>query len=179
MASGFDPELLERFKRGDKEAFNELIFRHQRAIYSLAYRIIGDEKEAREITQQVFVNAYRGLLRFKEKSEVKTWLYRITINLCKNYFRSNPCKREVDLEDLNLSQTETPLSQLLKEEEKMRLKMMLDSLPEKQRITLILRIYQELSYKEIASIMKSAEGTVKANIFHGLKRLRSMLRNGD
>ncbi|MBM4128999.1 MAG: sigma-70 family RNA polymerase sigma factor [Nitrospira sp.] len=174
MVRGSDSELLERFKRGEKEAFTELIIRHQKSIYSLAYRLIGDEREAGDITQKVFVNAFSGISKFQRRSEFKTWLFRITVNLCKNYFRSNPEKREVQIDDLSFSQPETPLTLLLKEEQRERLKLMLDRLPEKQKITLVLRIYQELSYKEIARIVNSAEGTVKANIFHALNRLKSM-----
>jgi RNA polymerase sigma-70 factor (ECF subfamily) len=174
-----DSELLKRFENGEKEAFTELIIRHQKSIYSLAYRLIGDEREAGDIAQKVFTNAYSGISKFRRKSEFKTWLFRITINLCKNYFRSNPEKREVQLEGLPLSQAETPLTLLLEEERKVRLKAMLDRLPEKQKATLILKIYHELSYKEIARVINCAEGTVKANIFHALNNLRSMLKEED
>jgi RNA polymerase sigma-70 factor (ECF subfamily) len=179
MVTESDSELLERFNNGDKEAFTELVIKHQKSIYSLAYRLIGDESEAGDITQKVFVNAYRGISKFQSKSEFKTWLFRITINLCKNYFRSNPEKKEVQIEGLPLSRPETPLSRLLEEEQKARLKAMLERLPEKQKITLVLRIYQELSYKEIARIVNSAEGTVKANVFHALNRLRLMFQKEE
>jgi RNA polymerase sigma-70 factor (ECF subfamily) len=179
MVTESDSELLERLNRGDKGAFTELVIRHQKSIYSLAYRLTGDEREAGDITQKVFVNAYSGISKFQRKSEFRTWIFRITVNLCKNYFRSNPEKREVPIEDLPLSQPETPLTRLLEEEQKGRLKSMLDRLPEKQKVTLVLRVYQELSYKEIARIVNSAEGTVKANIFHALNRLRSMWQEED
>ena len=174
-----DSELLERFENGEKEAFTELVIRHQKSVYSLAYRLIGDEREASDIAQRVFVNAYSSISSFRRKSEFRTWIFRITINLCKNYFRSNPEKREVQLEGLPLAQPETPLTQLLEEERKMRVKAMLDRLPEKQRLTIILRVYQELSYKEIAKLINCAEGTVKANIFHALNKLRSMWKEEE
>jgi len=179
MVAESDFELLERFEKGDKESFTELINRHQKSVYSLAYRLVGDEREAGDITQKVFVNAFSGVSRFRRKSEFKTWLFRITINLCKNYFRSNPEKREVPIEGLPLAQTETPLTRLLEEERNERLKAMVDRLPEKQKVTLILRIYQELSYKEIARIVNCAEGTAKANIFHALNALRAMWKEED
>jgi RNA polymerase sigma-70 factor (ECF subfamily) len=174
-----DSDLLKRFENGEKEAFTELIIRHQKSIYSLAYRLIGDENDASDIAQKVFINAYSSISSFRRKSEFKTWLFRITINLCKNYFRSNPEKREVQLEGLPLSHSETPLTRLLEEERKMRLKAMLNCLPEKQKLTIILRIYQDLSYREIARVINCAEGTVKANIFHALNKLRSMWKEED
>jgi len=155
----------------DKAVTDRLVLR---SVEIKAAVVSADEREAGDITQQVFINAYRGISKFERKSEFKTWIFRITVNLCRNYFRSNPGKREVQIEERHLSQPETPLTRLLEEEEKERLKSMLDRLPEKQKITLVLRIYQELSYKEIARIVNSAEGTVKANIFHALNRLRSM-----
>ena len=179
MVAESDFELLERFEQGDKESFTELINRHQKSVYSLAYRLVGDEREAEDITQKVFVNAFSGVSRFRRKSEFKTWLFRITINLCKNYFRSNPEKREVPIEGLPLAQPETPLTHLLEEERNERLKAMVDRLPEKQKVTLVLRIYQDLSYKEIARIVNCAEGTAKANIFHALNALRSMWKEED
>ena len=126
-----DSELLRRFANGEKEAFTELIIRHQKSIYSLAYRLIGDDREAGDIAQKVFTNAYSGISKFRRKSEFKTWLFRITINLCKNYFRSNPEKREVPIESLPLAQPETPLTRLLEEERNERLKAMVDRLLEK------------------------------------------------
>ena len=174
-----DAELLKRVENGEKEAFTELVARHQKSIYGLAYRLVGDERDAADIAQTVFVNAYGGISGFRRKSEFKTWLFRITVNLCKNYYRSNPGKREVPLDGLSLQHPHNPLSELLEEEQKARLKEMLERLPAKQKLALVLRIYQEMSYKEIARVVNCAEGTVKANIFHALHKLREMWKEGN
>src|SRR4029434_8295502 len=82
-----DEELVDRSKTGDTESFNQLVRRWERPIYALAYRTLGREEDARDVTQEAFLRAYRGLRSFRGDAKFSSWLYRITLNLCRDWIR--------------------------------------------------------------------------------------------
>ena len=84
-----DESLIQRYKDGDESAFNELIRRYQKSIYFLSLRMVKDHEKADEITQRTFINVFRGITGFRKKSSFKTWIYQVTINLCRNYLRND------------------------------------------------------------------------------------------
>jgi RNA polymerase sigma-70 factor (ECF subfamily) len=178
MTADFD--LVREVKTGKPEVFGELVRRHQKALFRLALRFSRDEGLAEDIVQESFVKAYQKLNTFEERSSFKSWLYRITINTAKNKLRSGD-HLDLDIEDVvvavdskvqgNLEHRE--LSGVLAEEVK--------KLPERQRIALTLRIYEDMSFQEIAQIMECPYDTAKANFRHAVLRLKKTLsaRGGD
>jgi RNA polymerase sigma-70 factor (ECF subfamily) len=174
MASDFD--LLDRFKAGDRGALEQIVSRYQKAIFFFILRMVWDETDAADLSQRTFVNAFRNIRGFDGRSSFKTWLYRIAINVCKNHFRDDPRRREVNIEGVVLVDGTNALEHMISEEERRRLSLALNELPEKQRHTIILKVHQELTYKEIAEITGSSEGTAKANFHFGVKKLRKILK---
>jgi RNA polymerase sigma-70 factor (ECF subfamily) len=120
---------------------------------------------------------FRNIGRFDRRSNFKTWLYRIAINVCKNHFRDDPRRREVDIEGMVFADQENPLDHIISEEQRIGLSLALNDLPEKQRHTVILKVYQGLKYREIAAISGCSEGAAKANFHFGVKKLRKILRD--
>ena len=171
-----DAELLQEFKKGNLEAFDQLVLRHQKTIYFLVLRLVGDETDAEDLAQKTFVQVFKNGHRFKENSQFKTWIFRIAVNLGKNHLRSRSRKNEIGLEEVVLSSPSTPLKSLVSKEETREVAGLLNKLPEKQRFTVILRIYQELSYAEISQVMGCSLGTAKANFHQAIKKLRSAIR---
>jgi len=175
MTSDFD--LLDRFKEGDQDALEEIVSKYQKPIFFYILRTVWDEADAADLSQKTFVNAFRNIHRFDRRSNFKTWLYRIAINVCKNHFRDDPRRREVNIEGMVFVDEMNPLDRIISEEEGMRLSMALNKLPEKQRDTVTLKVYQGLKYREIAEITGCSEGTAKANFHFGVKKLREILRD--
>jgi RNA polymerase sigma factor (sigma-70 family) len=104
-------------------------------------------------------------------------MYRIAINVCKNHFRDDPRRREVTMEGVVFADEENPLDHIISKEERIGLSLALNELPEKQRHTVMLRVYQGLKYREIAAITGCSEGTAKANFHFGVKKLREILKD--
>jgi RNA polymerase sigma-70 factor (ECF subfamily) len=175
MASDFD--LLDRFEDGDQGALEEIVLRYQRPIFFFILRMVWNETDAADLSQKTFIKAFRNIGRFDRRSNFKTWLYRIAINVCKNHFRDDPRRREVDIEGMVFADQENPLGHIISEEERIGLSSALNELPEKQRHTVMLRVYQGLKYREIAAITGCSEGTAKANFHFGVKRLRKILKD--
>ena len=174
MASDFD--LLDRFKAGDRGALEQIVSRYQKAIFFFILRMVWNETDAADLSQRTFVNAFRNIRGFDGRSSFKTCLYRIAINVCKNHFRDDPRRREVNIEGMVFVDGTNALEHMISEEERRRLSLALNELPEKQRHTIILKVHQELTYKEIAEITGSSEGTAKANFHFGVKKLRKILQ---
>jgi RNA polymerase sigma-70 factor (ECF subfamily) len=174
MTSDF--ELLDRFKEGDGGALEEIVSKYQKPIYFFILRTIWNEADAADLSQKTFVNVFRNIHSFDRRSNFKTWLYRIAINVCKNHFRDDPRRREVNIEGMVFVDEMNPLEHIISEEEKVCLSLALNELPEKQRRTVILKVYQGLKYREIAEITGCSEGTAKANFHFGVKKLREVLR---
>ncbi len=174
MTSDFD--LLDRISDGDQGALEEIVSRYQKPIFFFILRMVWDETDAADLSQKTFVNALRNIGRFNRRSNFKTWLYRIAINVCKNHFRDDPRRKEVNIEGMVFVDGTNPLEQIISKEERICLCLALNELPEKQRHTVILKVYQGLRYREIAEITGCSEGTAKANFHFGVKKLREILR---
>lgn len=160
-------------------AFDLLVDRHRRAVYNLCYRFLGSHEDAADAAQEVFLRAFRALPRFKGESSVGTWLYRIGVNVCLNRRVAAPPPMEpLDDRDVPASHAPDAMSRLIEEERAQRVRRAIAHLPERQRAALILRVYHELSHQEIARVLDSSEGAVKANFFHALRNLRKLLGGG-
>jgi RNA polymerase sigma-70 factor, ECF subfamily len=171
-----ETELVELSLAGRTEAFDVIVSRHRRTIYQVCYRFVGSHEDASDLAQDVFVRAYRGLKGFRGHSSLGTWLYRIAVNVCLNRLNTKtPVTEELDARQHVDARSESPADRLLKRERAASLRAAIAQLPRKQRATLILRVYHDLSHQEIASILGSSVGAVKANFFHALNALRKRL----
>jgi len=173
-----DEELVSRFKNDDSSSFVELVDRYKRGLYRMFYRTLRNPADAEDMTQEVFLRAYANLKDFRGDSSFKTWLYRIAINLVTNLKKSGRYNKEIIGEESVSSDTRTNpklLETLIDKDRAELVKNAMNSLPEKQRITLSLRLEKDLKNREIAEILGCPVGTVKANLFHAICRLRKIL----
>ncbi|AHZ86808.1 RNA polymerase sigma factor [Bdellovibrio bacteriovorus] len=166
-----DLELVEKVKSGDRRSFSELVKRHQRSVLRMSLRFVKDMDTAEDVTQEAFIKAYEKLNTFEGRSSFKSWLFQIAVNTARNKLRE--WKRDtVDIDDVQLAvdaEAETTLvhtavSDILKNE--------VEKLPFKQKTALVLRVYEDLSFNEIADIMECPYDTAKANYRHALMKLR-------
>jgi RNA polymerase sigma-70 factor (ECF subfamily) len=173
-----EPALIEACLAGEAGAFDLIVERHRRAVYQLCYRFVGNHEDASDLSQDVFVRAFRGLKNFRHRSSVATWLYRIGVNVCLNRVHARTLATE-ELEETRHVDTagESPADRVLKHERAARVRVAIAKLPRKQRATLILRMYHEMSHQEIADVLGSSVGAVKANFFHALANLKRQLGN--
>ena len=166
-----DLELVEKVKSGDRKSFSELVKRHQRGVLRLSLRFVKDMDAAEDVTQDAFIKAYEKLSTFEGRASFKSWLFQIAVNTARNKLREWK-KDTVDVDDVQLgvaAVAETALvhgavSDLLQQE--------VDKLPLKQKTALVLRVYEDLSFNEIAEIMECPYDTAKANYRHALVKLR-------
>jgi RNA polymerase sigma-70 factor (ECF subfamily) len=171
-----DRRLVEVCLGGRVEAFDVIVARHQRGVYQLCFRFVRRHEDAADLTQEVFLRAYRGLRRFRGDATLTTWLYRIGVNVCLNTL-SGRKMRETPLEDTPHlpAAGDDPASSFARAREGARVRAAVARLPPKQRATLILRVYQDLSHREIAQALGTTVGAVKANFFHALGNLKKLL----
>jgi RNA polymerase sigma-70 factor (ECF subfamily) len=185
MTAVSDAELLKRFHEGDESAFTELIHRYREKIYWLARRFQNDHDSADEVTQEVFCKAYESLKDFRGESGVYTWLYRITVNASLNALRRHHVRsafsglRLDDYAEHEASGDDLPDEAVEKEERRALIEEAIQRLPKQQKAVFILRYYDELSYEEIAHILKRSVGGLKANYFHALKKIGEYVRRAE
>jgi RNA polymerase sigma-70 factor (ECF subfamily) len=171
-----DRGLVAACRAGHHEAFDVIVERHRRAVYRLCYRFVGNHEDASDLTQEVFLRAYRALRSFKGDSSLGTWLYRIGVNVSLNRVSARTLPGEpIEVRDQVPDGGDDPATALLRSERSARVRAAITRLPRKQRVTLILRVYHELPHQEIAEIVGGSVGAVKANFFHALKNLRKLL----
>jgi len=173
-ARALERELVEACRRGEREAFDQLVLRHQRDIYRLCYRYVNNHEDADDLVQDVFLKAWRAIPRFRGASSFSTWLYRIAVNACLN-FRAVRRPASQELPETLVDPRAGAEARVEGEEEAVKVREAVSRLAEKQRATLILKVYHELSHEEIAEILGSTVGTVKANLFHALANLRKRM----
>jgi RNA polymerase sigma-70 factor, ECF subfamily len=173
-----DHILIQRFLAGEVAAFNGLVERYYQRIDRLAQQVVRNPLVAEDITQEVFLRAYRALPHFRGEASFYSWVYRITLNLCLNYLRQQ-AHRSFTAEEPDastLSSTADP-SALLETQERERLvRGAIDSLPAHYRVVIILRDLEGLSYQEIAEILGIPLGTVKSRLNFGKHLLREALQ---
>ena len=171
-----DRALVEAFVRGRRDAFDEVVRRHRRHVYLLCFRFVANHEDAADLAQDVFVRAFKGLGRFKHESSLSTWLYRITVNTCLNQAAlKRPETEPVDAADRVDASAVSPMEAVVRQESAEAVRRAIRQLPPRQRATLILRVYQDLSHQEIARILGSTVGAAKTNFFHALQNLRRAL----
>ena len=171
--------LIQRAQKGDHDAFAALVDEHQRYVYNLALRVVKDENEALDLTQETFVRAWTALPNFKGQSQLRTWLYRIVTNLCYNKLpnlrRSLNDLGDDVMEDIPESDFNTPAQEFESNETRRHLHQAMDDLDANYKLLITLRYQNELSYDEIASTLNLPLGTVKTGIFRAKAQLRNAL----
>jgi RNA polymerase sigma-70 factor (ECF subfamily) len=170
-----DRLLVERVKAGDQAAFNTLVLKYQRRVVKLVSRYIRDPEEALDVSQEVFIRAYRAIGGFRGDSAFYTWLYRIAVNAAKNAIGAatrNPVEGGLDVDDPELGEVRrrmtdvgSPERLLYTEELKQTINAAIDELPPELRRAIVLRELEGLSYEEIAHTMDCPVGTVRSRIF--------------
>ncbi len=174
----------------NKPPFDEVVDRYYDKVLNLAFRLMGDREEAHDLAQEVFIHAYQAYDRFRGESEVFTWLYRITVNLAKNRYKQLQREREHRWEVLEETDEEeeevepfewedtklSPETLLEQKEIAEAIQRAIDELPEDQRVTLVLRDIEGLSYKEIAKIQGCSVEAVKSRLFRARSTLRKKLK---
>jgi RNA polymerase sigma-70 factor (ECF subfamily) len=173
-----DRELVDRFQQGDEVAFNQLVMRHRQSVYFLALGLLNSVEDAEDLAQDAFVRAYEGMKKFRSHSSFRTWIYRITLNLCLNEIRKRKVRQMFSLESLGLatiSRDKKPDEAMEHAERHQVLNEAIAKLPPKQKQVFVLRHFSELPHAEIAEIMGRNVGTIKANYFQAIQKLRSAL----
>jgi RNA polymerase sigma-70 factor (ECF subfamily) len=181
-------DLMARIAKGDEDAFEILVNRHQTSILNLIYRLIGDRTQARDLAQEVFLRVWQGAKTYKHEAKFTTWIYRVTANLCLNElksarhkkwfsFRSNNEDAEKTLEETFPDGSPSAEDLLLTRERSRRISEALQSLPANQRIALVLKRYDDLSYEEIARIMGCSVSAVESLLVRAKKSLQKKLKS--
>ena len=177
--SSNETTLIHQAQKGDHAAFAALVDEHQRYVYNLALRVVKDENEALDLTQETFVRAWTALPNFKGQSQFRTWLYRIVTNLC--YNRLPNLRRSLNdlgddvMENIPEANFNAPAKEFESNETRRHLHQAIEHLDENYRLLIILRYQNELSYDEIASTLNLPLGTVKTGIFRAKEQLRKSL----
>jgi RNA polymerase sigma-70 factor (ECF subfamily) len=180
LADASDAALVEACLAGQPEAFDVVVERHRRSVYQLCYRFVSNHEDASDLSQDVFLRAYRGLGGFRGQSSLGTWLYRIAVNVCLNRVTVRvPAIEPIDPERHVDEGSASPSDLVLKGERTAQVRAAIDALPERQKATLILRVYHDMSHQEIAGVLGTSVGAVKANLFHALKNLRKRLARSE
>ena len=178
-----DIALMKRVGAGDEQAFRELIERHQNAVIGTVTKMLGNTTDSEDIAQQVFIRIWKSAKRYKPSAKFTTYLYTITRNLVFNETRRRSRKKEVsadEREENSHSQIEDtphhhPDSELLQAELQQAVDDAIGALPETQRMAVVLRQYEQLSYEEIADVLKTSVSSVKSLLFRARTTLRESL----
>ena len=186
-----DKDLINEYLQGNSLAFEELVYRYDRFVLLTAIQFCGNEDDAKDIYQDVFIRVINGLNKFKFKSEFSTWLYRITVNVCLTQTKKQKNKREEYytstnneyneniLDEIIIADTEEFSPQTRAENSDISEKVgeAINYLSPKERMCFILKHYSGYKIREIAEMMKCKEGTVKKYLFDGIRKLRKQLKN--
>jgi RNA polymerase sigma-70 factor (ECF subfamily) len=179
-----DEELVARSIEGDLDAFNQLVVRWERPIYALAYRVIGREEDARDVCQETFLRAFRAIKGFKGQAKFSSWLYRIALNLCRDWMRRERRAPLVQVPEGTdpmeiANELPAPIESLddtvARREMTSAVARAMATLSEEQRTAIILKEYHGLTFQEIADTLSCPLSTVKTRLYQGLTVLRREL----
>lgn len=184
-----DNDLVQAYNNGKHAAFEEIVIRYQNRVISLCYRFLGDTQEAEDTAQEVFIKVFKGLKRFRLESSLFTWIYKITVNTCKNRIKSldyRHSQKMTALEDENkneylpssgLVDNRSIPDEVIGEKERMvKIQKAINELPYDQKTVVILRDVEGLSYEEIANVTGRRIGTVKSKLSRARFSLRDKLK---
>ena len=177
-----DPRFIRHLRAGRKRAFNELVLGFKDRVFNTAYRFLGDWQEANDLAQDVFISVNKNIRSFRAQSSLSTWIYRITVNMCKNRFKSGEFSRKrstVGLDDAqgaqNLRSRDMPHRLFEKKELELSVQAAIIALPEEWKEIVLLRDIEGLPYCQIAEILGIEEGTVKSRLSRARLALKDRL----
>ncbi len=180
-----ESKLIEKSIKGDVESFEKLIVKYNKYVYNIAYRMMGNEEDAKDMAQEALVKAYKSIASFKENAQFSTWLYRITINTCKDELRKNkqrmvsldePITEHSTVGDVIIDPNHNPVIAYEQEELKEHIQTALNHLSEDNRSVVILKDILGYSYEEIGAIMDIPIGTVRSKLNRSRTALRGILQ---
>ena len=174
-----DAELAERFRNGDRAAFDQIVRRHQKGVWYLVRRYVKRDADASDVTQQAFVRAFKGLASFRGAASVRSWIYRIAINCALSWLRDHRREEPTEIAEDALTEANPAPANLIGGEDGARLRDAIKELPPKQKLVLELRVFDDLSFKEVAELAECTENTAKVNFHYAVKRLRELLGGTD
>ncbi len=170
---------MAQARRGDTAAFDDLVIRYQDRVFNMSYRMLGNREDAMDVSQEVFVTVFRSIGRFQERARFGTWLYRITVNRCRDELRRRGSVKHTRPASLSAGDTDPaagvgagPVEQASARELQALLKRAIAELPEDVREVMLLRDTEDLAYEEIAAIVEVPVGTVRSR----LNRARTLLK---
>ena len=170
-----DNSIVERYLAGDMSAFDELMIRYERQVYRVCYRFVNNRDDAMDLAQEVFIKAFEHLANFRRESSMKTWLYRIAMNHCINHVKKN-AREFVEIRE-NIGSTSASVhSEMENREQREQFRLLVKRLPPKQKAILEMRIHEQLSYEEIATMSGRSISTIKASVFFALEKLRKLVK---
>lgn len=174
-----DGECVQRLLKGETDAFEILIYRHQKTIFNLLYRMLGDYDDAAEVAQEVFLSAYRSVAQFRGAANFSTWLYRIAINHASTRRRSlaNSKQRNVPLGSIDPvdERQADPINTLVQKDIQHRVQVALNSLAPADATIILLRDMQDVPYEEVAKMLEVPVGTVKSRLHRARQTLKAKL----
>ncbi len=173
-----DRALVEQFQRGERTAFDQLVRRHQKGVWRMTRRYVRSDADAADVTQQVFVRAFRGLATFRGAASVRSWLYRIAINCALSWIRDHRREQPTEIAEDALTEHAIAPGKIADGQDSTRLRAAIEQLPPKQKLVLELRVFDDLSFKEVAELADCSENTAKVNFHYAEKKLRDIL-GGD
>lgn len=166
-----DIQLIEEVRNGQRTSFSELVKRHQRGLLRLSMRFMKDADVAQDVVQEAFIKSYEKLNLFEGRASFKSWLYQIAVNTARNKLRENRYDF-ANIDDVHLSVSATAEKVLVHAAVSEIIQTEVDRLPFKQKTALVLRVYEDMSFAEIAVVMECPYDTAKANYRHALMKLK-------
>lgn len=180
MTAREEQQLVKRIQSGDRHAFEQLLDAYETRIYRLALRFTGNETDAEDLTQEIFLAVYHGLARFRGDSAPGTWIYRVAMNHCLEFRRKRRPEQVPLEEEIALTSTDwrdDPIQSIQQRELATRIEAALHRLSPAQRDVVVLHELQGLTYQEVATVLDVPIGTVKSRLANAFRRLRDLLGN--
>ncbi|MBI5476728.1 MAG: sigma-70 family RNA polymerase sigma factor [Ignavibacteriales bacterium] len=175
-----EKELIRKILSGDRAAYKEFFDKYNSMVFNVCCRMLGNRHEGEDLTQEVFINAFKSISQFRSDSKITTWLYRIAVNLCLNHQHKLKRMKWITLDFFSSDESRNPDSLtdysspdkiIEKKETETVIQNAINSLPENQRIVILLSRYEGLSYEEIAEITGTSISSVESRIFRGKQNL--------
>jgi RNA polymerase sigma-70 factor (ECF subfamily) len=180
MLNPLSPEIIKRATAGDTKAFRVIVEYHQGFVYAVAFRFVGNENDAEDLAQEVFVRLWKNLSSYKEEIKLTTWLYKIITNLCLDFLKSRYGKRRKNAIDImyghNAQDLTNPEKEFQQEELMRAIHLAAEELKPKQRAVFVLRDLEGLSPEEVSETLSMSAGNIKSNLFYARKKMNEKLR---
>ena len=182
-----EDEIIQKLKEGDEHAFRQLVDNYRQLVVNTCFGLVHNTEDAEDIAQDVFIEVYRSVDKFRADSKISTWLYRIAVNRSLNFIRDNKHRKWAQsvedvftlkkgkLSSMTSGKAASPHTEMENSERAKLLHKTIDSLPQNQRVAFTLNKYEDLSYKEIAAIMETSVSSVESLLHRAKKNLQKKL----